>query len=224
MELSKRTIFEMKPVFKNRESIESDADMYLVERGVKNTEELSYDLTTIKPIKIGMEFAKTFGHYHSKLILPELYEALSGYAYSLIQRYEHTPNNIKEAYIIEAEIGWKIIVPPGFGHVSINIGDDELKLANWVGSVIRDYDPFKNLRGACYYVLDAGESIEFKKNLNYKSVPEIKKLKLRDIPELGIYNDASRPISDIPAKKLDWLAHPEKYEKSLTIKNLYREI
>ena len=63
----------MKPVFKNRESIESDADMYLVERGVKNTEELSYDLTTIKPIKIGMEFAKTFGHYHSKLILPELY-------------------------------------------------------------------------------------------------------------------------------------------------------
>ena len=214
----------MKPVLKNPESTKSDADMYLVERGVKNIGELNYDLTTIKPIKIGGEFAKTFGHYHSKLILPELYDVLAGHAYALIQRYENAPDSIKEAYIIEAETGEKIIVPSGFGHVSVNIGDNELKLANLVGPVIHDYDSFKNLRGACYYILDAGESIEFEKNSNYKSVPELKKLKLRDIPEFGVKNDALHPIADIPAEKLNWLVHPKKYQELLTIKNLYREI
>ncbi|MDP3935255.1 MAG: glucose-6-phosphate isomerase family protein, partial [Candidatus Giovannonibacteria bacterium] len=143
---------------------------------------------------------------------------------------EHDPGEIKEVYIIEASAGEKAVTPPNFGHLAINVGDTDLVLANWVGFVEYDYETIKKYRGGCYYVLSNGENIEFEKNKNYKSAPEIKKLKQRDIPELGIKNGAEYPIWNLkipPAggpEKLDWLAHPEKYEKLLTIDKLYREI
>src|SRR3989344_5873601 len=66
----------------------------------------------------------------------------------------------------------------------------------------------------------------YEKNSNYKSVPELKKLKLRDLPELGIKNGAAHPILDLKnsPEKLDWLVNSEKYMDLLTIKKLYKEI
>ena len=60
-------------------------------------------------------------------------------------------------------------------------------------------------------------------------VPELKKLKLKNSPaleELGIRNDKSHPILDLKKspEKLDWLAHPEKYEELLTIEKLYKKV
>src|SRR3989344_5578392 len=116
-----------------------------------------------------------------------------------------------------------------FGHLAINVGKETLKLANWMGFADYDYETYKKLHGGCYYVLDGGQTIEFEQNKNYKIVPELKKLKLKNSPaldELGIRNDKSHPIIDLKKhpEKLDWLAHPEKYRELLTIEKLYRKI
>ncbi|OGF64760.1 hypothetical protein A2661_01605 [Candidatus Giovannonibacteria bacterium RIFCSPHIGHO2_01_FULL_45_24] len=241
-DVSKRMVFDMKPVFRNPEAVGKNGVFYEVYRNLEIVGgKARYDITEIPQQKIGGEFAKTFGHYH-RGPQSDLYEVLEGYAYFLIQRYENNPADIKEAYIIEAMTGDKIVTPPNFGHLAVNVGEKDLVLANWVSLVEYDYETIKKLRGGCYYVIDArldsrldstrltarqaGEAIEFEKNPNYKSVPELKKLKLKDVPELGIKNGAQYPILNLKnsPEKLDWLAHPEKYQELLTIKNLYQEI
>ena len=225
-DISKRMVFDMKPVFRNPEAAGENGVFYEVYRNLEiGGGKARYDITEIPQQKIGGEFAKTFGHYH-KGPQSDLYEVLEGYAYFLIQRYENNPAEIKEAYIVEASAGEKVVTPPNFGHLAINTGDTDLVLANWVGFVEYDYETIKKYRGGCYYVLDADGNIELEQNKNYKSVPELKKLKQCDIPEFGIKNGAEYPIWDLKnePEKLDWLAHPEKYKELLTIKNLFKEI
>ena len=208
---------------------------YTVFRNIKTIEaKARYDITEIPAGNIGGEFNKTFGHYHEKA-LPEIYEVLEGHAYFLLQNFLGDGAEIKEAYIIEAAKGEKAVIPGNFGHLSINVGSATLILANWMGPTDYDYETVKKLHGGCYYVLDGGQTIEFEKNKNYKTVPELKKLKLKNSPaldELGIRNDNNHPIlglKDYP-EKLDWLLHsgmqarPEKYKELLTIENLYREL
>lgn len=225
-DISQRMIFDMKPVFKNQETVKNDSIYYTVYRNLEILGgKLRYDITVLPQKIVGREFTKTFGHYH-KDVSPELYEVLEGRAYFLLQRYEKNPAEIQEVYIVEAVAGEKAIMPPGFGHFSVNIGKNDLVLANWIGLGDYDYNLFKNLHGGCYYIVDGGQNIEFAKNPNYKSVPELKKLKLRDLPELGIKNDKDHPIWDLKndPKKLEWLSKPKKYMELLTIENLYREI
>ena len=231
-DVSQRMAQDMKPVLFQPKDLKTENNdvFYTVYRNLGAVPELArYDITVIPARKVGQEFSKTFGHYH-RGPQSDLYEVLDGHAYFLTQRYENNPADIKEAYIIEAAPGEKAVTPPNFAHLAINIGDKDLVLANWVGFVEYDYETIKKYAGGCYYVLDGGNNIEFEKNPNYKSVPELKKLKQRDIPELGIKNGAEYPIWNLktpPAggpKKLDWLAHPEKYQELLTIKNLYEEI
>ncbi len=225
-DISKRMTYDMKPVLMRPGKTAKNEIYYTVFRNLKIIGgKARYDITKIPQNKIGGELAKTFGHYH-KGIYPELYEVLDGRAYFLLQKFNSDPSEISEAYVVEAEAGEKAIMPPGFGHLSINVGERDLILANWISLVEYDYQPFSKFHGGCYYVLNDKENVEFEKNTNYKSVPEIKKLKLRDIPELGIKNDKEHPIWDLreTPKKLDWLVNPEKYQELLTIKNLYREI
>ena len=249
-DISQRTVLDMKPVLYQPNEVKTDDIFYTVYRNLEVIGgKLRYDITEIPPQKMvppaGREFPKTFGHYH-KARNPELYEVLDGRAYFLLQKYAGDPAEIEEAYIVEAGAGEKAIIPPGFGHLSINIGSDKLVLGNWIGLVEYDYETIKKFHGGCYYVLlarrlglrsfgeggnfnegeDKRDSIEFEKNSNYKSVPELKKLKLRDLPELGIKNGAAHPILDLKnsPEKLDWLVNSEKYMDLLTIKKLYKEI
>jgi len=225
-DISKRMISDMKPVFRNPEAAGKNGVFYEVYRNLEIVGgKARYDVTKIPQQKISGEFAKTFGHYH-RGPESEIYEVLEGHAYFLLQRYGNSPDEIKEVYIVEAAAGEKAVTPPDFGHLAINVGDTDLVLANWVGFVEYDYETIKKYRGGCYYVLDKGENIEFEKNPNYKSVPELKKLKLCDLPELGVKNGKKYPILDLKnePEKLDWLVHPEKYKELLTIEKLYREI
>lgn len=216
----------MKPVLFEPSAAKTDGIFYTVYRNLETIGgKLRYDVTEMPQNKIAGEFAKTFGHYHQEPY-PELYEVLEGRAYFLLQKHERDPGDIKEAYAVEADAGEKAIMPPGFGHLSINIGSGKLALGNWIGLVEYDYETIKKFHGGCYYVLYRGQTIEFEKNPNYKSVPELKKLKLRDLPELGIKNDKAHPILDLKnsLEKLEWLVKPEKYLNLLTIENLYKEI
>ena len=81
---------------------------------------LRYDITIIPPAMLGKEYIKTAGHYHplvpgGAVTYPELYEVLEGEALYLLQSEDHS-----DVAVVHASAGDKVLVPPGYGHVSIN--------------------------------------------------------------------------------------------------------
>jgi glucose-6-phosphate isomerase len=141
------------------------------ERIEKN--ELRFDITVIPPRKIGKEFIKTFGHYHSfanGLAYPEIYQVLEGKAYYLLQRSKNE-KEVDDVICFEAEKGDIILIKSNYGHVTINPTDKTLIMANWVYKDLKgNYEIFQKMRGACYYYLENG----WVKNPNYEKIPELR--------------------------------------------------
>lgn len=219
-------LFDMKPVLFNPDAAGNNEVYYTVFRNLAILEaKIRYDVTVIPQKKIAGETAKTFGHYH-KDNYPELYEVLEGHAYFLVQKHSGDPAVITEAYVIEASARDKVVILPDMGHLSINAGETDLVLANWISLVEYDYETIKKYHGGCYYAIEKRGALEFEKNINYKSVPEIKKLRPRDMPELNVNQDKRFPIWDLKSspQKLEWLINPEKYKEFLTIDKLYNEV
>ncbi|MBN1455132.1 MAG: glucose-6-phosphate isomerase [Methanomicrobia archaeon] len=144
---------------------------------------LRYDITIIPPLKLGLEFVKTAGHYHpcvpdSKMTYPEIYEVLEGEAHYLLQRREMAASGgeaITDVIVIQARRGDKVIIPPHYGHVTINPTNTTLKMANWVArSFSSVYEPYKERGGAAYFELT---SRKFVRNDRYEAVPAIRFLR-----------------------------------------------
>jgi len=189
-----------------------DFAVYEVCRAEKRRGDLHYDLTLMHQKLLGMELPKTFGHYHLNRE-PELYEVLSGQVKFLIQKYEANPLVISEAYLIEAQKGDRVIIPPGFGMVTINSSTgEEALISNWVNnSISNSYEFFKEFHGACYYILnkeDGGWQAE--RNDNYKEVSPLIELRPKLFPS--------------ELENLDFLIQPEKYRNFLTINSLYKKL
>jgi len=188
--------------------------VYEVRRNIAKIGEVRYDETTIFPGLIGRELPKTFGHYHKGAGFPELYVVLEGRAWYLIQRPRKTnPKIIEEVYLIEAEKNEKAVIPPGFGHVSINPENKKLIMGNWIGTGFEyDYQTYENLRGACYYLLESkdSKSINFEKNSYYEKVPDLIKVKPKKFPK--------------ELENLEFLIKPEKYSSLLTVEKCFIKI
>ena len=177
-----------------------------------NSHNLRYDLTLLPPGIIGDEFVKTAGHYHKKPY-PEVYEVLLGRAYFLIQSESALPAGRQVVYLAEAGPNEKFLVPPGFGHNTINVFDKPLLLANWISEKAEyDYNIYKNNRGAMYYFLKNNELIDTVKNPNYNSVPEIKKIGTQEYPEFGLTKN--QPLYSLVnnLEKLRFLNYPKEFE------------
>lgn len=187
---------------------------------IKN--DLRYDITIIKPGRLGKEFSKTLGHDHpiipgTNITYPELYEVLEGKAVFFLQDSEH--NKIKDAIAIKAKSGDKIIVPPNYEHLIINIGKTDLKICNWISRSFSSniYKPFKMKHGFSYYALKRLFGIKWVKNPNYESI-----LCLRFEKPNNFYNfnlQKGQPIYKLleQPSKLDFLKHPQNYKWSLDV-------
>ena len=95
---------------------------------------LRYDLTVIPSCEICGEWVKTKGHYHPKnpagIGYPEIYEVIEGQVHYLLQS-----RNLDDVVIISAQAGDLVIIPPEYGHVSINPSQDSaLVMANIVST------------------------------------------------------------------------------------------
>jgi glucose-6-phosphate isomerase len=148
--------------------------------------DLRYDITVIPPRMLGQEFVKTKGHYHPEcspgLSYPEIYEILEGKAHFLLQK--RTEKGIVDVILVEAVAGEKTIICPNYGHITINPGNETLKMANWVNrSFTSLYEEIEKFGGGAYFELAGGE---FVRNPNYGEVPELRRVKPTVIPELGI--------------------------------------
>jgi len=200
-----RKLSDMKEILFDKSlvaSAEMDMELYYIFRDVSRDEKdaqkikeigLRYDITIIPPRALSIEFVKTAGHYHpyisgSALTYPEIYEVLEGEAHFLLQKRkdkkeeEEKGNGIEEitdVVVVKAKKGDVIIVPPNYGHVTINHTEKTvLKMANLVArpcSAI--YEPVERKGGAAYFELTTGE---FVKNERYEAVPPIRFLEPAD--------------------------------------------
>lgn len=175
--------------------------------------ELRYDITIMPPSNLGLEHIKTAGHYHplikgSNYTYPEVYEVLSGMAHYLLQKSENS--KITDVILVEAREGDKVIVPPNYGHVTINPSNKELKMANWVSNQFSSiYDPYRECAGAAYFELTDGN---FLKNKNYENLPEIRHFKPSNLSKLGFYKNKEMYGLIHDPEKLGYLNDPHEYE------------
>jgi glucose-6-phosphate isomerase len=241
-----RTIEEVRPYLEDGAARAARRDAYLMYRGVMREEDrelfsrtnLRYDITVIFPGNLGREFPKTIGHVHAvkpgtSLTYPEVYEVLSGTAYFLFQRME-AEGVAGEVYLVVTEPGEKVVVPPGFGHVTVNPKDEPLIVANlFRDNVTSDYTSFKSHRGGAYYVgkydegvvgADTRNGIAVARNGRYRRFDRLSVVRPREVYGLGI--DFGKPLyrafTGNPTA-FAFLDAPEEYEAKLVPEAVFEE-
>ena len=123
---------------------------WLGEQGIR------FDITVIPPLTLGDEYVKTKGHYHpdnpAGVGYPELYGVLAGEARSLLQK-----KALSDVVAVTARAGESVLIPPGYGHVTINPGRGVLVMANLVSTrFASEYDFYEEMQGGAYYEMEGG--------------------------------------------------------------------
>lgn len=147
------------------------------------------NVTVWEPGTVGGEYIKAYGHYHVGK-LDETYTVLSGEGYVIMQtRKTDASGNpidgeIEEFKAVKVKAGDSVFIPSGAGHLAVNTG--KAWLVTMDDSPVNfgdkdpvsmpghaDYEPFKRLRGAAYYVVERDGKPEFVPNPRYSSVPKV---------------------------------------------------
>jgi len=155
---SVRTVKDMNKTLMSTSRLEerNSFDVYYMYRGLVSHSGIRFDITVIPPGPLGEEYPKTHGHYHPMsadgIAYPEVYQVLHGKCTFLLQKKNRS--GTVNVLIIDAKAGDVVLMPPEYGHVTINTGKDDLVLSNLV------YDRFESVygdyganRGAAYYYL-----------------------------------------------------------------------
>ncbi|MFZ7101903.1 MAG: glucose-6-phosphate isomerase family protein [Peptococcaceae bacterium] len=176
----------------------ADKPIYYMYRGAKKKDAVSaltngirYDITVIPPYRLNGEFVKTVGHFHplreqGNDTYPEYYEVLEGEALYLLQK-NTAAGDVDEVIFIEAQAGEKVYIPPNYGHITINKGQEMLVMCNLVEAIFKsDYAPIQEKGGAAYFCLDDGQG-------SFKLVPN-KKYNREVTPRIIKADDWPAPI------------------------------
>jgi glucose-6-phosphate isomerase, archaeal len=187
---------------------------------------LTYDLTIVPPTMLGQEYNKTIGHYHAnipgtQIAHPELYEVLHGHGLFLLQKMDSEFKNLITVLAIEGEPGDKIIYPPNYGHIMVNIGDEPLIMANWLSTDYKAlYEPIKERHGMALYVVKGKDGKPtFVKNENYKDQPMMRKMVIGDKlrTDFGLETGEPMYVTALRNPKiLEFLSNPQKYAVQLS--------
>lgn len=218
-----RTVRDMQSVLANPVCTET-GPLYYMYRDLARSEAdrqwlsahcLRYDITVIPPLDLCGECVKTKGHYHpadpAGTGYPELYEVLEGEAQFLLQS-----RRLDDAILVDALAGSCVVIPPGYGHVTLNPSHDTtLAMANLVSTAFAsEYGEYETLHGAAYYVMSDGRII---KNPHYSEVPALRKITIKKgpAPAGGFIKSPIYTLVGNP-KALAFLNEPEKYPALFT--------
>ena len=196
-----RSIKDMEAVVYDKEWFITapNADLYYMYRGIEEKNDIRYDITVVPAKMLGEEFVKTKGHYHMGKH-PEVYTVLDGQSIYLMQkRKADSENEIEDVYAVQCQKGDVVVIPPDYGHITINPSPtNQLKMANWISRECKsDYSLFEKFQGACYYFIASQSQIKadvtqtnadtkgiWVKNPNYQQVPELRFEKpLKEVPQ-----------------------------------------
>lgn len=186
-----------------------------------------YDVTVVLPGLLNGECKKTSGHYHGwnemrTNTFGEVYEVLKGTALYILQRADNFDGDPKEIKIddmiaVTVNAGETLVVPPNYGHASINVGEGPLvfgSLAYYPCPI--NYDSVKYYHGMGYYVFKEGNEVKIKLNDKYEKVPELKMATVKENPNLGIQFDV--PVYHSYLKNPEafrFLAQPDAYVEEI---------
>lgn len=188
-------------------------DLYLsrADRESLIAQDLRYDITIIPPNMLGREYVKTVGHYHPPVAgtsetYPELYEVLHGEALYLLQNQD-----MSDVVAVHAVAGDKVLVPPGYGHVTINRSNQTLKMANLVGrSFVSIYEPYRRNAGAAFFFTNEGwirnERCERAGELRIREAPDARRL-----AKLGLHRGREMYPRIREAGALEYLTLPHEH-------------
>ena len=210
-----RTIGEIREVLMDP-ACECREPLYFMYRDLsKNREDgrwlrdhdLRYDVTVIPARVLCGEYVKTKGHHHPEngkgVSYPEVYEVLEGRAHYLLQT-----GSADDVRLIRAGPGDRVLIPPGYGHVTINPGGSPLVMANMVSARFEsDYSAYERLRGAAYFELAGGRLV---RNPHYPRSTAIRTLNASFQEGLGLL-PAGPLYSLIGTESFGFLNRPEDY-------------
>lgn len=212
---SVRSIEDLRPVLADPDC-RATGPLYAMYRDLARTPEerrwlaghaLRYDITVISPRDLCGEKAKTKGHHHpanaSGTGYPEIYQVIDGCAHYLLQR-----RDLSDAVLVQAGEGDLVLVPPFYGHVTINNGPVDLVMANLVSSRFEsEYGDYESRRGAAYYEFSDGE---IRPNPCYDRVPVLRKNDAGTLRETARFPEG--PLYEMIGNDiLEFLNRPEKY-------------
>lgn len=155
---------------------------------------LRFDVTIMRSGFTGREFIKTAGHYHPMIpglgiSYPEIYEVIHGGALYLLQKIRTLadPRRTVDVVAIEARPGDRVVIPPNYGHVTINPYKTTLVMTDVTADGFQSvYGPYKSLRGAAYHlVLEEGKP-GWVSNSKYINPPKIRQMEAKEFPGLGL--------------------------------------
>lgn len=183
LEPKDRTLGDLLPVLHDPASVKGmprDTVLYRMNRDavldrhreVFRSNGIRFDLTVMAGVDLGEEPNKTLGHYHpiavGKLSYPEVYQVLLGRATYILQREEG--GVITDVVVVEAAEGEAVLIPPNYGHVTVNSGGSPLVMSNLVSDRFSSvYDEYISKAGAAYYLLKGERLVP---NRKYGVLPE----------------------------------------------------
>ncbi|MEW6721991.1 MAG: glucose-6-phosphate isomerase family protein [Candidatus Micrarchaeota archaeon] len=175
-----RTLSQMQKTLMSPPTGIPEVDMYYMYRNVYKADDIRFDVTVIPSTSIKGECAKTHGHYHPGSeegpAYPEVYQVLRGQASFVLQKKNR--NGSVDVMVVNAGEGDAVLLPPGWGHVSVNRGDDVLVLSNLVYDRFESlYSEYEDNQGAAYYIMKDGELVH---NTNY-IVHEMERLSAKEL-------------------------------------------
>ncbi len=166
--ISQRTIGEMKEVAYQPQAIRlEDEDLaYAVIRKSGN------NLTIFPVYLLGSEYPKTYGHFHVPPF-EEHYRVLFGRAGFLLQQMEGEKVTRVKFQVVES--GGELVVPAGWGHVAINLGEDYLVTQDdhEPAHFANEYSLVKNRGGFGYFIVAEGEAWKAVPNPHYPDLPPL---------------------------------------------------
>jgi glucose-6-phosphate isomerase len=165
-----RRFGDLRAVAASPDAIDAIADQtaYYTYRNVRLSDEtglgangLRYDVTVTLPGTVGGEFIKTAGHYHgldaNGVSWPEIYDVLAGDAAFVLQQAEGDPAgnpSVTRGIVIVASPGDRLVIPPDYGHVTVNIGTTPLVVADLVAIASNNhYQGYAAQRGGAIRIL-----------------------------------------------------------------------
>jgi Thermophilic glucose-6-phosphate isomerase and related metalloenzymes len=201
----KKSVGQMLGLLANEDGLNYKEEFYDVYRGIRYPEDeelqkkkgLRYDITIVMDGLVNGECKKTSGHYHGynaqkTNTFAEVYEVIKGKALYILQRadnFESAPHNIvlEDVILVSVEEGQSIIVPPNYGHCSINIGNGPMIFSNlaYVPCPI-SYDSVKYYHGMGFYIKKDNSKVIVERNERYSHVPLPKFATVKENENLGI--------------------------------------
>lgn len=160
---------KMKEVLMNRDASGPEVHYYMIRGGDMKTNITVWESGTIEG-----EYIKSYGHYHVG-DLEETYTILQGEGVIIMQG-KIKNDSVEEFRAVKVRAGDKIHIPKNTGHLAINIGSTWLVTSDDSPTSLADhadYEPFKKMRGAAYYVVEKDGKPALVKNPSYKTVPDI---------------------------------------------------